>query len=363
MKKIFTLLFLSSLVFEIQAQTANAVVYSELGEKFTLYLNSEAQNAQPQSNVKIKGLTADYYQARIDFEDASLADFANSNFAVQKGAEVTYIIKKNKKGEYVLRYHGEAVIGSAVATAPTKAVDVEVAEIAEVDDVVVTEAPMDVEMSMDMNVAVPEEEVVEITTTTTTTTGGTKPVAKPSTTKTTENVSMGVNVGGVNMGVNFKVDETAVDMDVQESSSSTTTKTTTTTTKTTTTGKTTPAPTAKPTPAPKPVTKPDVVIAESTSGCGKAMTAADFSSAKTSIGNKGFEEQKLSTAKMIIKANCLTAAQIKEVCGLFGFEETKLTFAKDAYDYCTDKGNYYVVNDAFSFSSSTEELEQFISSK
>jgi hypothetical protein len=66
---------------------------------------------------------------------------------------------------------------------------------------------------------------------------------------------------------------------------------------------------------------------------------------------------------MITKANCLTSAQIKEVCELFGFEETKLTFAKHAYDYCTDKGNYYVVNDVFGFSSSSEELEKYISSK
>jgi hypothetical protein len=210
-----------------------------------------------------------------------------------------------------------------------------------------------------MNVAVPAEEVVQVTTTTTTTNG--KPASTKTTTTNTDKVSMGINVGGVNMGLNIKVDESNMDMDmgvdVEESSS--TTKTTTTTTKTTTTSK--PAPATKP--APKPAAKPDVVVVESVAGCSKAMSAADFTGAKTSIGNKGFEDQKLSTAKMITKANCLTAAQIKEICVLFGFEETKLTFAKHAYDFCTDKGNYYVVNDVFNFSESTEELEQFISSK
>jgi hypothetical protein len=364
MKKIFTLLFVCSLLIQAHAQTANAVVYSEMGEKFTLYLNSEAQNDQAMSNVKIKGLTADYYQARIDFEDPTLADFANSNFAVQKGMEVTYIVKKNKKGEYVLRYHGEASIGGAVsAPSAEPAISDEVVRITEVEEEAVEAVPSD--MNIDMNIAVPEEEVVQVTTTTTTTNGSGKPAPKPAATKTTttntENVSMGINVGGVNMGVSIKVDESNMDMDmgvdVEESSS--TTKTTTTTTKTTTTSK--PAPAKQP--ATKPATKPDVVVVESVAGCSKAMAATDFAGAKTSISSKGFEDQKLSTAKMITKANCLTAAQIKEICGLFGFEETKLTFAKHAYDFCTDKGNYYVVNDVFNFSESTEELEQFISSK
>jgi hypothetical protein len=44
---------------------------------------------------------------------------------------------------------------------------------------------------------------------------------------------------------------------------------------------------------------------------------------------------------------------------LFDFESTRLTFAKFAYKYTFDKGNYYKVNDAFQFESSIEELNQF----
>ena len=82
-----------------------------------------------------------------------------------------------------------------------------------------------------------------------------------------------------------------------------------------------------------------------------------------SISSKGFDETKLSTAKQAVKANCMSVAQIKEVMSLFGFEETKLDFAKYAYEFCTDKNNYYMVGDAFSFSSSTDELNEFIESK
>ena len=57
------------------------------------------------------------------------------------------------------------------------------------------------------------------------------------------------------------------------------------------------------------------------------------------------------------------ASQVKEVMGLFSFEESKLEFAKFAYDRTTDKNNYYIVNDAFDFEASIEALDNYIKSK
>ena len=47
----------------------------------------------------------------------------------------------------------------------------------------------------------------------------------------------------------------------------------------------------------------------------------------------------------------------------FGFEETKLEFAKYAYDFCTEKNKYYMVGDKFSFSSSKDELNEYLEGK
>lgn len=395
MKKIFTLFLLTGLLFQAKAQTANAVVYSEMGEKFTLYLNSEPQNDQPQSNVKVKGLTAEYYQARIDFEDAKLADFANNNFAVQKGLEVTYIVKKNKKGEYVLRYHGESPISGSAAAATPAPVNEDAKRIADVhtEDVVIEEIqPSDVEVvetidqdgeniDMQISMSAPQTEEVKVktnvgatTTTKTTTTTTSKPATSKPATTNTENVSMGVNVGGVNLGVNFKVEETTsggdvnMDMNVEESATQTTT-TTRTTTGTQAPPKTTapvkPATPTKPatTSQPKAPAREEVVVVGGVAGCTIPMNSTDFAKAKSTIAGKNFEEQKLSTAKTIAKANCLSAEQIKDICSAFNFEDSKLDFAKYAYDYCSDKGNYYVINDVFNFSSSSDELEQYISTK
>jgi hypothetical protein len=40
-----------------------------------------------------------------------------------------------------------------------------------------------------------------------------------------------------------------------------------------------------------------------------------------------------------------------------------LDFAKFAYDHTYDIGNYYKVNDVFSFESSVDELDQYIRSR
>jgi hypothetical protein len=336
MKQIFTFVLITVSALSSFAQNANAVVFSENGDKFTLVLNGEKQNAAPQTNVKLSNLTNDFYMARIDFEDATLPDFTEKNFAVHKGYEVTYVIKTNKKGEYVLRFQGESEISTGAAV---KSDEIKIVDYAHTD----------------------EEEVIAPSKTSTTT-STTKPAVSGSTTTTTttttvkptngEKVNVNMNVGGVNMGINMNIEGMDGEMEVEE--------TTTTTVKTTSSNTTT----TTSTPAPKTTTRQEVVVAERTPvGCSRPMDASSFGSAKGSISSKGFDETKLSTAKQAVKANCMSVAQIKEVMGLFGFEESKLDFAKYAYEFCTDKNNYFMVGDAFSFSSSTDELNEFIESK
>jgi hypothetical protein len=93
------------------------------------------------------------------------------------------------------------------------------------------------------------------------------------------------------------------------------------------------------------------------------MDVASFNKAKQTIESKGFDDTRLSTAKQVAKSNCLTTDQILEVMTIFGFEESRLEFAKYAYDYCFDKNNYYNVSQGFTFDSSTEELNQYIETK
>jgi hypothetical protein len=104
------------------------------------------------------------------------------------------------------------------------------------------------------------------------------------------------------------------------------------------------------------------VAAPAASGCVSPMAHDDYESAKTSITAKDFEDTKLTLAKQIAGSNCMSAEQIRGIMKLFSFENSKLDFAKFAYSHCCDKSNYYKVNDAFDFDSSSKDLNTYISS-
>jgi hypothetical protein len=48
--------------------------------------------------------------------------------------------------------------------------------------------------------------------------------------------------------------------------------------------------------------------------------------------------------------------------GLFSFEASKLEIAKYAWHHVVDKGNYFTINDAFTFDSSVDELNEYTKS-
>jgi hypothetical protein len=375
MKKII-FIALAVIAFSSAFSQMNAVIYSESGEKFTLYLNGEAMNNAPQSNVKLQALTSEFYQARVDFQDAALADFSNNNFALHQGMEVTYQIKKNKKGEYVLRYYTE----NAISSTANKSSDNNAAK----DFAVVDDAPAN-NAQTQSNTNVPTGNNSSTTTTVT----GTN-----STQNNSENIGMNINVDGVNMGMNVIADGVNLGMNVNVNdanntgngnvgmnvnvdgmnlginmnvpnvdvqTSGTTTTTRTTRSSSTTTNSTVPTHTTRPSEPSQ--TQPSNATIVGNGNCARSMDAASFGKAKQTIESKGFDDTKLSTAKQVVKANCLTTDQIIEVMTIFGFEESRLDFAKYAYDFCFDQNNYFNVSQGFTFDSSTEELNEYIETK
>jgi hypothetical protein len=301
------------------AQSSNAIFFAENGESFNLVLNGILQNEKPETNVKLTGLNAPSYKSRIIFNDKSLGfvDY-NLNF-VTMGNEVSYTIKKNSKGAYVVRYVSEVPLAQAPPPAPNQTV------------IAYTVAPP-----------------VGATTTTT------QHQTTTTTTGNPENVSinMGVNVDG--QGGNMNMNVSGMENNVH-SSSTTTTTTTHTTTSTSSTIYEDPAPA-------QPVQVVYVDGYNGRIGCPVPMSRSDFDSFKSSVTSKSFEESKMTLAKQVLNTNCLTSAQVREVMSLFTFEDTKLDFAKYAYGHTYDLGNYYKVNDAFQFESSIEDLNNYIGS-
>lgn len=109
-------------------------------------------------------------------------------------------------------------------------------------------------------------------------------------------------------------------------------------------------------------TNNNTIIINNNNGC--VVSATDMTDIKKSINAASFDNTKVTTAKQILSAKkCFTVAQIKEILGLFSFESSKLEVAKYAYDFCIDKSNYYQVNDVFSFSSSKDDLSNYVQGK
>lgn len=300
-------------------QGANGVFFSEFGEKFILFFNGQQQNQEAAPNVRVEDIKVDFAQIRVQFPDMPSEGF-NANVGFEIGQETTYIIKKNRKGAYVARLHSSVDINSA-----------------QPEPVVVAPRPSQPAPQPRPEATI-EVQPVEQTKTTVTTT----------TTRQPGGERIGVNMQVPGGGVNISIDGMDMDMDMEV------VEQTTITTTTTTTGGTRPA--AEPVREEPVVRRPAVPGYGGPIGCEWPVENSSIDQMKRSISGQSFEDSKMKIAKQATRGKCMTAAQVKDVMGLFTFEDSKLEYAKFAYDFTYDVGNYYIINDAFTFSSSVDEL-------
>jgi len=89
----------------------------------------------------------------------------------------------------------------------------------------------------------------------------------------------------------------------------------------------------------------------------------NFVQLSRSMEHTPFDSDKLAIAQQAVTSNGVTADQVARIVSMFTFESSKLKIAKAAYANCVDRNNYYLVNNAFTFSSSIRELNTFILSQ
>ena len=302
---------------------SNLVFYQPDGFKFFVIMNGIRQNENPETNVKITDLVQPYYKVKIIFDDKTLGE-VEKMLNYNPGTETVFQIKKVKSGAYAIRWQSEVPIAQAAPPSVGQRIVV-----------FSTVAP-----------SRGNSNVIQTTTTSTTTT-------VPPTNGT--NVNVGINAGGNNLNMNVNV------TDPNFNSNSTTTTTTTTTQ------------TQVNNPPPNgnyhgnhhgKGSRQTYVMPgyNGPIGCPYPMSDNDFANVKQSINARTFEDSKLTIAKQVLSTNCLLTRQVKEIMLLFTFEDSKLNFAKYAYGYTYDIGNYYILNDAFTFESSITELNNYINS-
>lgn len=343
MKKVIFCLFFIALGQSLFAQASKISVFSENGEKFWVVINGIRQNSKAQTNVKVEGLDQPNYRVRVIFEDEKITPVDKSIMTTDvddKPTYCTYVLRKDKKGAMQMKVNSYMPLGedNKQSSPPGQ-------EVVQYH----TEEISTGQQQADVNVSGISAGI-----------------------QISENGSAVDNAGdpnssddGQNMhnaGVNFQVSdpESGEKVNLNMNISVSGMETGTSVRETTTTRKTV-KPQVKEV---KPVSGRTEPSAEkTTANCKSPVPASSLNSMKASLEKQAFEDTRLKMAKDIIRRNCYSCAQIKELLALFSFEKNKLDLAKFAYDSCTDKGNYYTINDVFSFSSSTDELTEFLGQK
>jgi hypothetical protein len=363
------------------SQTNNAItVFTEGGERFYLILNGIKQNSTAETNVRATGLNGQQFKAKVIFDQKGIPDCDKSipmMWAAEpvSNTEFTFSVKKDKKGKYKWQFVSQAPVGTTQQVVNT-ATSVPVPTSGNSSQVQQNSGNMNTNQ-VNMNTGVNGTSVnSSVTTTTTTTQGGNANGA---------NINIGINESGISLNMNVN--------DGMNGGMNTTTTTTTTsyTTSTTTNGVTTTN-----TGSNMQTNSGNVAVNMNVNGagvgssvntnqnvnttsnvnssvnqntntnsnsCAVPMSVTDYADAKKSISAKPFEDTKKTIAMQVADNNCFSVEQVKGIMALFSFEESKLEFAKYAYSRCTEKRNYYKVNDAFTFDSSAEELSEFIKGK
>lgn len=94
------------------------------------------------------------------------------------------------------------------------------------------------------------------------------------------------------------------------------------------------------------------------------VTEKDIADIKTQINKQSFSNTKMTLAKQVIKAKkCFTTDQIIEILRLFNYDSLKMDLAKYAYDYVTDKENYYKTANLLRYEFDKQSLLEYYKNK
>ena len=357
MKKHLLFILISLLSNLYFTQNNDLVIFAQEPTPFYLVLNGVKQNDKAETNVKIADLNASANSVRIIFKDNTIPDLTKSIYFDTTNTQYSFRIVATKKKGYKLRGFDrtpKAYVSSNNNVPTIIYKTVESSPLPSTSNVVVQE------------------------TVTTTTTTGAQDNVNVNANLDGVGINMSVNVndnsmqsdqvqiessGSLNLNMNVNVNENtdfedntnlSMNMNVNDNldnvQSSSYSSTTTTTTTTTSWGGSTYSSNSQ----------NEVSSGTDNSGFNGDCEIGNINGVLNAIDNESFNDDKMMVAKQATKNKCLNVGQIKQIMEKFSFEDGKLEFAKLAYANCLNKDEYYLVNQAFTFSSSKSELNEFI---
>ncbi len=93
---------------------------------------------------------------------------------------------------------------------------------------------------------------------------------------------------------------------------------------------------------------------------GTAMDDVTFTSFLTKMKDKSMDGQKLDFAKSTMKNNWFDTDQILQMLQTLSMESNKVELAKLIWHKTTDKGSFFKIYDAFTFSSSEKSVQEYV---
>jgi hypothetical protein len=311
MKKLVLAWFATLAFFAGQAQIpVTLTFFAEAGERFWVVIDGQRQNDQPLARVEVSNLTKPIYRAKIIFEDDKIKSIGQTVSTLdfdEKPVHTTYVVTRRhpitgrtgKMRMFISGYEPATMPKPAASTPPPPAAHPEPVPTSTQPQ---TEAPTPAQ-------APPVETA--------------PPAGQPG------NVTININVPTSAPAAANHDRRNRRERPQQQA--------------------TNPTPVSTPTPPPAPEVPK----------CPE-METADFNAFVGQLRNQSFENTRLNTANGILRSHCLTVNQIRTIMETFSFEKSRLDFAKAAYGRAVDPGRYFMLNDLFSFSSSVEELTNFI---
>ncbi|MEI7663294.1 MAG: DUF4476 domain-containing protein [Bacteroidota bacterium] len=311
-------LFLAGIGTATFAQFSNLIVFTQENQPFTVILNGIQQNPSSETNVKITGLKAPSYKVKIIFGNEAIPEIGKTVY-LQPETESTYEILKNNKGLFVLRMMNSIPIDAA--SEPVAGQDIYT------------------------YTTTPRISSTTISQTTTTVNAGGFTGGTSITTTTTETSSNGGSQGTIEVSSNNNQynnrdkhngggGEWHKDRDSRNRHEGN-----------------------------KNHDDGERDDYSGPRGCPKPMGQQAFDQALESISSKSFTSSKMTVARQVVRTNCLRCSQVKEIMKQFSFESDKLEIAKFAYKHTWDVNNYFLLNDAFEFDSTIDDLNSFILKK
>jgi hypothetical protein len=412
---VFSFLLIQHSIF---SQKADVVVFSENSDRFYLFVNGLQQNMEPKPNVKITNLPVSQYKIKVVFEDNSLTQLEKLVYT-DAGQEYSYNIKRDKKGELKMVAFSMTEINNSILPgqyivvygSTTNNQVVQTNQNTQFNNNSNSNSNINNTNTVQQNYNTGTNSNIQNSNSNATVTGNVNINSNLNQTNNSTNINTNTGTDNAGFNMNISVSENGFNMNVNETgnpsnnlnnsanfnnsgninTNSNYQQTTTVTTTQTVNGQviqnsTNTQVNGQPSNNTAYVqgqfnnqnntnfqnnsqnnsnfqnnTQQNTTTYQQVNSGGCFLMAdGDFNSLRASIKSKSFEDSKLTMAKQALKNNCLNTNQIKDLMQTFSFESTKLDFAKSAYSKCSDKNNYYLINDVFTFESSIDELNDFI---